>query len=399
MDGLRLHMTIYPFCEKFGLTTVALKVRDLLDYTTIDPMVQRKLSLMQRRKISNYLQERELEQVFFGPVTLSMRDVSSLAIDGEEEGQQTSFVLRQGSKLSVIDGQHRILALGYVGEQMLREVRRHMRRIAVLKLKQRKEPENADAYQEELNDLQGLVDSLEARRLALMETELAVQIYIGLNEEEEKQLFGDINSKVQLVSKELGHSFDSVDPINLVIQQVADHHPLLKEAGIERRSSLTAFNRNFTCYSWMYSVATMLFSGRMQPSYELMRNVRKDLAFYVEILHQFYSALLPLMPEQPGLSQHTSANRVMQESIALYANQFLFRDGVYNEDWTSCLRILDGFDWSHQNEELFYIFGSQDNGKLNLIHEKSLRKHSKLLKFFMEGMEGPDGGIEIASLA
>ena len=49
--------------------------------------------------------------------------------------------------------------------------------------------------------------------LDLMETQLAVQIYIGLTEEEEQQLFGDINSKVQLVSKELGHSFDSIDPL------------------------------------------------------------------------------------------------------------------------------------------------------------------------------------------
>lgn len=394
MDGLRLQMTIYPLCDKFGLTTVALKVRDLLDYTTIDPMVQRKLSLMQRRKISNYLQERELDQVFFGPVTLSMRDVGSLATDGEDHEKQ-SYVLRQGSKLSILDGQHRILALGYVGEQMLREVRRNTRKITVLKLKQRKDPEDP-SVQSELDDLQNLVDSIEIRRLALMETELAVQIYIGLNEEEEKQLFGDINSKVQLVSKELGHLFDSVDPINLVIQQVADHHPMLKEVGIEKRNSLTAFNRNFTCFSWMYSVATMLFSGRMQPSYELMRNMRKDLPFYVEILHQFYSKLLPLLPEQPGLSQYTSASRVMQESIAIYANHFLFKDGEFNEEWTSCLRILDGFDWSHRNEELFYIFGMQDNGKLNLIHEKSLRKHSKLLKFFLEGMEEPDGFASLA---
>jgi hypothetical protein len=398
MDGLRLEMTIHPFCDKFGLATVALKVRDLLDYTTIDPMVQRKLSLMQRRKISNYLQERELDQVFFGPVTLSMRDIGALA-QAEDMSAQQSFVLKRGSKLSVLDGQHRLLALGFVGEQMAREVRRNVRKVSVCKLKLRKEPE-AEGLREELAELEALVEGLEARRLALMETELAVQIYIGLNEEEEKQLFGVINSKVQLVSKELGHSFDSVDPINLVIQQVADHHALLKEAGIEMRGSLTAFNRNFTCFSWLYSAATMLFSGRMQPSYELLRNVRKDMPFYVEVLHQFFSAVLPLMPEQPGLPQYTSATRVMQESIALYANQFLFRNGAYNEEWTNCLRILDGFDWSHRNEELFYIFGSQDNGKLNLIHEKSLRKHSKLLKFFLEGMDGEGGTVgDVASLA
>ncbi|MDT2191903.1 DNA sulfur modification protein DndB [Paenibacillus larvae] len=116
MDGLCLRMTIYPFCEKFGLATVAVPVKDLLNYTAIDPVVQRKLSKMQRRKISTYLQERELDEVFFGPVTLSLRDVGSLSKN--EEG----LVLRHGSKLSVLDGQHRILALGFVNEQMQKKL-------------------------------------------------------------------------------------------------------------------------------------------------------------------------------------------------------------------------------------------------------------------------------------
>src|SRR4051794_30778550 len=106
MDGLNLQMTIHPFCDRYGLATVAIQVQDLLNYTTIDPMVQRKLSNGQRRKIGNYLQERDLDRVFFGPVTLSLRDVSSLA------KAENGLFLRPGSKLSILDGQHRILALG-----------------------------------------------------------------------------------------------------------------------------------------------------------------------------------------------------------------------------------------------------------------------------------------------
>ncbi|SEB96154.1 DNA sulfur modification protein DndB [Paenibacillus sp. GP183] len=380
MEGLRLNMTIHPFCDRFGLATIAMNVQNLLNYTMIDPMVQRKLSHMQRRKIANYLQERELDHVFFGPVTLSLREVNQLA------KEQSDLYLRHGSKLSVLDGQHRILALGYVNEQMHKEVRRYEKQIAILKIKQRKFPQDS-AVEQELEQVEGLVKQMEGRRLDLMETQLAVQIYIGLSEEEEQQLFGDINSKVQLVSKELGHSFDSIDPLNLIIQQVVDHNIYLKGAGVERRSNLTAFNRNFTCFSWLYSMATMLFSGKMQPSYELQRRIRQEPSLYVELFHQFFYTLLPLMPEQPGLPQYTSANRVMQESIALHANRFLFQDGVYNEKWTQCLHILDGFDWSHDNEELIYVFGTLDNGKINLIHEKSLKKHAKMIRFFLEGTD------------
>ncbi|WP_438446581.1 DNA sulfur modification protein DndB [Gorillibacterium sp. sgz5001074] len=375
MEGLCLNMTIHPFCERFGLATISLPVQDLLNYTAIDPMVQRKLSGMQRRKIANYLQERELDHVFFGPVTLSLRDVSQL---GREGG---SLYLRHGSKLSILDGQHRIMALGYVNEQMLKEVRRYEKKLASLKLKQRRQPESEE-IRDEAEQTEGLLAQLEKRRLDLMETELSVQLYVGLSEEEEKQLFGDINSKVQLVSKELGHSFDSTDPLNLVIQQVVDHNIYLKAAGVEKRSNLTSFNKNFTSFSWLYSTAVMLFSGRLQSSYELARRVRKAPSTYVEILHQFFNTILPFMPEQPGLPQYSTSSRVMQESIALYAHQHLFRDGEYDEKGLACLQIFNGYDWSHDNEDLIGVFGSLDNGKLNLIHEKSLRKHVKMVELF-----------------
>ncbi|MBP1993435.1 DNA sulfur modification protein DndB [Paenibacillus eucommiae] len=381
MNGLRLNMTIHPLRGKFGLATVAIQVQDLLNYTVIDPMVQRKLNAGQRKKIANYLQEREYDRVFFGPVTLSLREVGQLSKD------ETGLMLLPGSKLSILDGQHRILALSFVNEQILKEVRSFEKKIAALKVKQRRFPENTEVS-EELEQFEGSVNQLEKRRLELMESSLAVQIYIGLTEQDECQLFGDINSKVQLVSKELGHSFDSIDPINLVIQQVVDNNVVLKGAGVERRANLTSFNKNFTSLSWLYSTTAMLFTGKMQSSYEFQRNIRKDPSTYIEILHQFFSSLLPMMPEQPGLPIYTSSGRAMQESIALYAHKHLYKDGAYNKDWTACLKIFEGFDWSQENEELINRFGQLDNGKINLIHEKSLRKHQRLVEYFTEMLTG-----------
>jgi len=104
---------------------------------------------------------------------------------------------------------------------------------------------------------------------------------------------------------------------------VVDHNIYLKAAGVEKRSNLTSFNKNFTSFSWLYSTAVMLFSGRLQSSYELARRVKKAPSTYVEILHQFFNSVLPSMPEQPGLPQFSTSSRVMQESIALYAHQHL----------------------------------------------------------------------------
>lgn len=384
MDGLKLRMSIHPYCERYGLATVSLRVHDLLNYTTIDPMVQRKLSTGQLRKIANYLQERELDHAFFGPVTLSLRDVSSLAKAGDH------LVLAHGAKLSILDGQHRILALGYTNEQMLKESRKYEREAKRLKVKCRQEPDEA-RWREELEQTEGLLAQLESRRLDLLESELSVQLYIGLGEEEEKQLFGDINSKVQLVSKELGHSFDGSDPLNLVLQQVADHNELLKAAGIERRNNLTAYNKNYTCFSWLYAAASFLFSGKMQPSYELTRRVRHDPTSHVERMHQFLNAVLPHMPEQPGSAQYLSSSRVIQESIALFAHEFLVDGTKYAKDWIGCLSVLEQVDWTHDNEFLTERLGKLDNGKINLVHEKSLRKHAVVVGYLKELLQSKDG--------
>ncbi|MFC4098183.1 DNA sulfur modification protein DndB [Paenibacillus xanthanilyticus] len=377
MDGLKLSMNIQPYCERFGLTTVSMRVQDLLNYTVIDPMVQRKLSGGQLRKIAKYLQERELDHVFFGPVTLSLRDISSLM---KAEAQ---FILLHGAKLSILDGQHRIMALGYTNDQLAKESRKHEKELSRLKVKCRQHPED-DTLREHTEQLEGLLSQLESRRLDLLESELTVQLYIGLTEEEEKQLFGDINSKVQLVSKELGHAFDGSDPINTMIQQVVDHNTLLKNAGVETRNNLTAYNKNFTCFSWLHTIASLLFTGKTQASYELARRVRHDPTIHTEILHQFFNGVLPDLPEQPGLGSYISSSRVVQEAIALFAHEHLDLGKGGRRDWTSCFRILRQIDWSHNNEELASGLGRLDNGKINLIYDKSMRKHNLILDYLRQ---------------
>lgn len=377
MDGLRLNMQIYPYCDRYGLATVSIKVQDLLNYTTIDPMVQRKLSPMQRRKIANYLQEKELDHVFFGPVTLSLRSVNHLSQDKSE------LVLKHGSKLGILDGQHRIMALGFVNEQLLKEVRKLERIKADYLVRMRRDPRDLHA-RDELEQVEGMIVELEARRLALMETTLSAQIYIGLGEEEERQLFGDINSKVLLVNKELGQFYDHTDPLNNIVKQVVEHHMMLRAAGVERRNNLTAFNKNFTSLTYLYSTASLLFCRQLRPTYALERNLRKDPTFYVEILHQYFDRLLPLMPEEPGLARYVSSSRLVQESIALFMHDHLFVNDDFNENWTDAFRRFESFDWTHDNERLAALFGRSDSGKIQLAYEKSLRKHRVLVDFFRE---------------
>lgn len=391
MDGLRLDMKIHPYCNKYGLATVSMKVQDLLNYTTIDPMVQRKLSAAQRKKISRYLQERELDYIFFGPVTLSLREVNQLYKDDQ------GLVLKHGSKLSILDGQHRIYALGHANDQLLKETRRTEKKLRSLLIKARKNPDDVE-LQEEVASQEGILEQLEARRLALMESELAVQLYIGLDEEAESQLFGDINSKILLVSKELGHAFDSSDPLNVILQQVAEHNLFLRTAGVENRSNLTAYNRKFTCFSWMYSTACLLLSGTVKPSYEFMRKIRRDPSANTEVIHQFYDRILVAMPEEPGLTKYTSSSRLMQEALALYAYTYRQKEQGDSNKWTHALDILEGFDWTHENEDLIQRFGKLDNGKINLVHDKSLRKHHLLLHYFMK-QNGEQLEEESATLA
>ena len=174
MEGLRLHMQVYPYCDRYRLATVAIKVQDLLNYTSIDPWVQRKLRPItaQNRQLSS--RKGTQPHLFRSRYLVLARRQPALPGQGE-------LVLKHGSKLSILDGQHRIMALGFVNEQLLKEVRKQEKKRAQLTMHLRRFPHDEEA-QEELKLTEGMIAELEARRLALMETTLSAQIYIGLGE-------------------------------------------------------------------------------------------------------------------------------------------------------------------------------------------------------------------------
>ena len=78
----------------------------------------------------------------------------------------------------------------------------------------------------------------------------------------------------------------------------------------------------------------------------------------------------------------------MQESIALYMHDHLYQDGEYNEDWGEAFRIFAHFDWTHENKHLAALFGRLENGKINLSHEKSLRRASHDRRFVAQDVPG-----------
>lgn len=83
----------------------------------------------------------------------------------------------------------------------------------------------------------------------------------------------------------------------------------------------------------------------------------------------------------------------MQESIALYMHDHLYQDGEYNEDWGEAFRIFAHFDWTHENKHLAALFGRLENGKINLSHEKSLRKHRMIVDLLHRMSRGGEGSV------
>lgn len=386
MEGLQFRAEMHPFGEQGGLATTALRVQELLNYTSVDPMVQRKLSAAQRRQIAAYLQEKELDHMFFGPVTLSLRDAGAvIAKDGR-------WIVRPGAKLGILDGQHRMMALSFVNESIAKEQRRLDKRHLQLLIAMKQQPEHT-GLAEEWHLLQAHKSELEVRRLALLETSLSAQIYVGLNEEQEQQLFGDINSKVLLINKELGRYYDNTDPLNNIVKQLAEHHIMLKAAGVEKRSALTAYNKNFTSITWMYSAASILLSGSPTPSHVLERRIRHERAVVMEYLHRYYHDLLSALPEQPGRAEYVCSSRLVQESLALFAYEYRQHEEAGTNEagastaadeessgqrfWALCQ--LRDFDWTHDNERLAEVLGRLDNGKLNLSYDKTMVKQQALL--------------------
>src|SRR5699024_8071711 len=191
--------------------------------------VQRELDPSQVASISRYILDKLKignSPIFFPPFVFSSRG------HGEFIPEEYVYKLKLDNRIAVLDGQHRLEAFKSLESR----------------LKDSNHPEEQLIYEK------------------LKEIPLTLQIYEGLNIEQEQQLFTDINAKSTRVGANLIKYYDEYNITSRLMRTVVQNHPLIAFEKFEIRQNTT--RSKLMTGLIVYKLIAILHSGRIITNQE-----------------------------------------------------------------------------------------------------------------------------------
>lgn len=170
------------------------------------------------------------------PIVVNIRDIGyrggklrAVRVLSQEDSTTACFkvYLAQNNILWVIDGQHRREGMRLVFEFLEHVLRHHAY------------PKKKSLYTPLDGHLDLNPDELQAWQTVLESTKtfctVSVEVHLGLDVDEERQLFHDLNNLGKKVDKNLALKFDSSNPINLFIKEELIDQLGIKVSDIEQK--------------------------------------------------------------------------------------------------------------------------------------------------------------------
>jgi hypothetical protein len=272
----------------------------------------------------------------------SLEDVRQI-IDKNNEVIGHAITLKVGDTLWVIDGQHRRKAIEIVID-FLRYINSNI-----------KYPGKGSIFTDHKNKLsKNEMEVWDECRDMCTYCKVALEIHLGLNIDEERQLFQDLNQLGKKIDISLANKYDSSNPINNYVSEVliddlfAAHNFIVNDTSTESdwsdenpsltRKSLAAINSIFFLNKGNINGAT--------PAD--ITDYKKDLA------NEFWNFILGIrgFTEKNNKLKTVAAQPVVIKAIAkLYYDTFFGRnESLNNQDNQLKLRAgLLTFDFSHNN--------------------------------------------------
>ena len=219
--------------EQFGKEVLCTQTRfSMLEAMfEIDHEVQRQLDPRKRKDIRNFIIEslEKEEPFYFSPFVFSSRQ----NIQETEDG----FVLKPGCNMYVLDGQHRLSAIAS----------------AISQLKSQKEAAEEFGNWEEARQAGEYIYRLSSYPVSM-------QVYLDLNQQQERQLFTDLNTERREAHSGLMLQYDQRDPYIELTRSVAEQLQLVMEID-DKHSRLTEKSTAVTSLITMRKCLIALFEG------------------------------------------------------------------------------------------------------------------------------------------
>mgnify|MGYP001408870966 CR=1 FL=1 len=270
------------------------------------------------------------------------------AVDiGASMGQTTgvfSVTLSQQNLLWVVDGQHRREGFDMVLD-FLRKIRNTMRypKRGLFD----PSPSNPEIMSEQVHAFW-----MSIYEMAISRATVSVECHLGLSENEEQQLFFDLNSKGRKVTKGLAYQYDHTDPINKFVSEQLIDGEILPFKPSEKDVSDWKKDEGSITRKDVNTVTCLLCLGKGTSKSATPALLNQRRAF----LEKFWEAIVNV-PHfgEPGAKANTVlAQPVVLKAIAKLAHDLCFghqniRDRKGYEKLYAGLRSGE-LDFSHGNE-------------------------------------------------
>lgn len=321
-----------------GLLTTQMTVSDLLNYYYINKEVNRDISDQRISKIVNYIDTYDSEVGIYFPSIVLIAEGETPTVN-EERNQ---FVFEKDIKFVVLDGQHRIKALEkYV---------------------------NKEADKNRLNQI--------------LTSTITTQIYFNLNEEQQRELFLDINATSKQVSTSLAFKFDGRNPLNLIIKELLDeeNNNLKVNLKVTDKTRITRpSNKSWISISRLNRYLSYLLFNTVQTSRKAEKILEQNYFEVTEFLTQYFLLLIEVFPKDFGnVTKWILGHEAMQNALAVATHEKIVKiEGnhiKFASNWKEIIETLHLIDWS-PNSTIFKDQLIQGNGYKSFKDNK----HSELL--------------------
>ncbi|WP_251551240.1 DNA sulfur modification protein DndB [Neobacillus muris] len=311
--------------NQFGKKVLATQIRfaTLEALFEVDPEVQRKIDPKRRTEIREFiLSSLKGKDFYFSPFIFSARGAFSLTNQG--------WALEPGSKLYILDGQHRTSAMSS----------------ALSHLKSQKEAAEETGNEKEAYKIQGYINKLRAYPVAM-------QVYLDLNQQEERQLFSDINTERKEAHTGLIMQYDHRDTYTSLTRTVAKQLQSMFEIEQEL-SRLTNENSAITSLTIMRKCLLALFEGNLSvkkgnPNFG---NYKPDEVIAISLA--FFKSWQQLFPtHMADRKKFVTGLTGIQVALALTIYELTKQHSIPHLEAIPQLdRLKDSCTWKH-NDPLF----------------------------------------------
>ncbi len=233
----------------------------------VDPEVQRKIDPSRRSEIRDFiLKSTEKSDFYFSPFVFSARGSIAKTEDGGWE-------LKPGSKLFILDGMHRSAGLSS----------------AIRDLIFKKESAEETNQYDIANKVQESLDKIRTYPVSM-------QIYLDLTQEEERQLFTDINTERREAHIGMVMQYDHRDEYTILTRKVANK--MAHKFEIEQKlSRISKQSSALTSLAIMRKCLLAMFEGDLSAKRNDATHRNVEASEMEAVVEAFFEAWIDIFPK------------------------------------------------------------------------------------------------------